>query len=105
VIFSDTQRNDPVLREKVAQVIEARRMTLLKAAEMLKAVSDMMRPLELGGDDAIYSRSYEKVRRAAFSVASDAEFRDKLLTGDTECYIGNQAASGLGNYILKKEAS
>jgi hypothetical protein len=101
VIYSDTQRNDPVLRAKVAEVIEKRRIVLLKAAEMLKEVSDMMRPLELDGDCAIYSRSYEKVRRAAFSVGSDAEFKDREAT---DCYIGNQAASGLGNYILAMEA-
>lgn len=95
--YSEDRRNDPELRAKVERVLVAQRDLLQKAAATLKELSDEMRVLSgTGQTRSIYDRCFDKVALASYSVGSDAEFM-KNIGGDT--YIGNMAASEMGEYL------
>jgi hypothetical protein len=97
--FSNERRNDPEIRAMVERIVKARNEALLEAARRLQEVVDGMRPLSLGGDSAIYERCFYAVRSASIKVSNDAAFMNRL--GINECYIGNEAASQLGEYVQK----
>jgi hypothetical protein len=95
--YSDDRRHDPETRAKVERVLIAQRDLLQKAAATLKGLSDEMRVLSgTGQTRSIYERCFDKVATASYSVGSDAEFM-KDIGGDT--YIGNMAASEMGEYL------
>lgn len=96
---SEERRNDPVIRAKCAEIVEARRAMLRKAAKQLEAISDEMIELALDADDDIYTRCGSAVWSAYHRVSRDAQFLDKPAT---ETYIGNMAAGELGEYIERK---
>ena len=96
--YSEEQRNDPELRAKVAKVIKARQDALAEAAQKLQEAVDILRPLSIFDGDAIYQRSYDATWRAFNQVSGDAAFMGRPTT---ETYIGNKAASELGDQILR----
>lgn len=97
--FKDEQRNDPELRDKVERVLLAQNALLLKASTVLKALSDEMRVLSGTRDShSIYDRSFSAVNSAYYRVSSDADFMNRD-GAPNDCYIGNMAASQMGDYI------
>jgi hypothetical protein len=109
--YSDERRNDPELREKTAKVIEARKAALAVAAKKLREAMDILDPLRIFDGDPIFERSAFSAWRAYNQVSGDASFMNRPTT---DTYIGNLAASELGeqieamgdnfyNYFPKKE--
>lgn len=96
---SERRRNDPEIRAKVEEINKARQAMLLKAAAQLKELSDEMRELNLGEDDAIYDNCSDAVWSAYYRVSHDAEFKQGI---GGETYIGNLAAGQLGEYIERQ---
>lgn len=96
-IYSDDRRHDPVLRDKVERIHKAQQAKMLEAAIILKKLAAEMRILSgVRDSSSIYDRCYSAVSSAAYSVDKDAAFMQNI-GGDT--YIGNMAASEMGEYV------
>lgn len=96
--FSNERRYDPEIRAKVEAIHKARQAMLLKAAAELDRLVEEMRPLMDGGDDRMYEKAFDDLRRARYTMVDTAEFMQDI---GSETYIGNLAAGRLGEYVEK----
>ena len=101
--YDNVRREDPALREKVQQVIDARRAALRRAAALLREAEEVLAPLAQFHDDAIFNRQVQSVADASESLARDVAFDS--VTGKGSTYVGNLAAGPLGEQIQKMGAS
>lgn len=99
--YSDERRHDPEVRAKVERVIIAQNALMARAAATLKELAAEMRSLSgLRDSHSIYDRSYDTVFSAAWKVEHDSDFMNRD-GGPNDCYIGNMAASPMGEYLQK----
>lgn len=96
--FDVERRNDPEIRAKCEERHKARQAMMLHAAQVLNDLVDEMRPLNEGGDDAMYGEMFDKIRALRYRVDSDSRFMQNI---GSETYIGNLAAGRLGDHFAK----
>lgn len=92
------RRQDPVLRDKVEDVLNARAEAAAEALRLVRQASAVMSTVGMFDDNALFNRSKSAIQSAETRLASD--FR-VFAEGKTDIYIENMAAGELGDIILR----
>jgi RNase adaptor protein for sRNA GlmZ degradation len=103
VRYSDTRRNDPVVRAEVVKLLEAQEAAAAEALALSRKASNLLRQAADGHmDDStmrLYKDAADAVSTAVYHLDRVARYRGE---STNETYVGNIAASLVGETIERR---
>lgn len=96
--YNERQRENPAIRAEVEKVLLARKAAHEEATRLLETAQRLLRTTPYQGyDDTLYARGVKGVESALAALRNDAPF----ISHWTDTYVGNKAASELGDAIAR----
>jgi RNase adaptor protein for sRNA GlmZ degradation len=103
VRYSDTRRNDPAVREAVIELLNNQDTAVTEAMKLVNQASVLMRQAADGHIDASEMRLYKDAADAISTAFYQLNRVDRFRGGgDNETYVGNIAASPVGEAIERR---